>query len=112
MKSIDYVVLRKSVSIRQVLELIDFKPTHQRGDQWRGPCPFCSELPSSDRRCFSANLRRNLFQCFRCGRSGNVLDLWVEFSGLDLYRAALDLCRQLNISPPIANRNLQPRNSR
>lgn len=95
MNCLDYAALRRSIPISQVLSLIDFRPSHQRYDQLRGACPFCAEDARADSRCFSVNLRRNLFHCFRCTRSGNSLDLWMEYSGLELHSAALELCRRL-----------------
>ena len=110
MKRLDYAAIRARLSIREVLELIDYAPTLRRANQWRGPCPFCCEPSQASSRCFSVNLGRNLFQCFRCQRRGNPLDLWTEFSRLPLYPATLDLCRKLNIHA-IAITNPQPPNT-
>ena len=109
MKRLDYAAIRARLSIREVLELIDYEPSQRRGDQWRGPCPFCRE-PSQSSRCFSVNVSRNLFQCFRCHRRGNPLDLWTESSDLTLYAATLDLCQKLNILPTMIE-NPQPPNT-
>lgn len=107
---LDYAAIRKRASIRLVLEIIAFKPIVQGHEQWRGRCPFCSTGDSSAdaSATFSVHITRNLFQCFRCHRSGNSLDLWVQSSGLPLYAATLDLCHRLAI-PPITQ-NLQPPN--
>ena len=96
------------ISMTQVLTLIEFTPTQQRGDQWRGPCPFCQETNGS--RSFSVNVRRNLFRCFRCLRSGNQLDLWSAATGRPFYDATLRLCWQLGLDPS-AITNPQPPNS-
>lgn len=108
MKRLDYAAVRTQVSMVQVLTLIEFTPTQQRGDQWRGPCPFCQK--PTDRRvlCFSVHVNRNLFRCFRCQRSGNQLDLWSGISGLSIYDATLNLCRQMDLQP-FAITNPQPR---
>ena len=39
------------------------------------PCPLHGST-SGTSRCFSANLDDQTFHCFKCGRSGNALDLW------------------------------------
>ena len=96
MNQLDYAATRAQVSIEQVLALIDYQPSRAADDQWRGPCPLCPTPSRPNPRCFSVNLGTNLFQCFRCGRSGNALDLWVALTGLPLYQATLDLCRKLN----------------
>ena len=104
MSRLDYRAIRERISIRQVLELIAFKPVHRRGDQWRGPCPICGDPAEAKSRYFSANIKRHLFRCFRCHRSGNPLDLWTELSGLPIYESTLDLCNRLKIQPiPLQN---------
>jgi hypothetical protein len=107
MNQLDYAAARAQVSIAQVLALIDYRPSRAADDQWRGPCPLCPTPSRPHLRCFSVNLGTNLFQCFRCRRSGNALDLWVALTGLPLYQATLDLCYKLN-RPPITIQNLQP----
>lgn len=102
MRRLDYAVIRERIAICQVLELLDYKPFQRRGDQWRGPCPICCVPSDASERCFSVNVRRSLFQCFRCQRSGNSLDLWAELTGLAIYDATLDLCGKLDIHP-VAN---------
>lgn len=110
MSRLDYAAIRERISICQVLELFDYKPFQRRGDQWRGPCPICCVPSGASARCFSVNVRRSLFQCFRCQRSGNSLDLWAELTGLAIYEATFDLCHKFNIRPvPISNP--QPRNT-
>ncbi|TMQ34290.1 MAG: hypothetical protein E6K70_08445 [Planctomycetota bacterium] len=51
-------------------------------------------------RCFSANLDKHAFHCFKCGRSGNALDLWAQANRLTPYDAATDLCDRLGIALP------------
>ena len=114
MNGLDYAAIRQRIPIRCVLLLFAYEPTHRRGHQWRGPCPLPGCPPSADtsnRRCFSVNVQRHLFRCFRCGRSGNQLDLWARATGLSLYPATLDLCQRLSIVPIYLN-NPQPRNHR
>ena len=112
MTQLDYPAIRSRISIRRVLTLLRYRPLIHRGLQWRGPCPICSNgiLAEKD-RCFSVHITRDLFQCFRCQRSGTQLDLWVHLSGLSLHPATLDLCRRLGVEPiPLANP--QPPNPR
>ena len=108
MSQLDYPAIRSRISIRRVLELLNYQPTLQRGPQWRGPCPFCCH-DSLNELCFSVHVGRDLFRCFRCQRSGNQLDLWAYLSGRSIYPATLQLCRHLNIEP-IPLRNPQPPN--
>jgi len=112
MNRLDYAAIRQRVPIRCVLLLLGYEPTRRRGHQWRGPCPLpdCSlAADASSDRHFSVHVQRHLFRCFRCGRSGNQLDLWAHAIGLSLYPATLDLCQRLSIVPIYLN-NPQPRN--
>jgi hypothetical protein len=108
---IDYAAIRGQISIRRVLDLLDWEPTGRRGHQWRGPCPLlCSPAHATEtERCFSVHVSRHLFQCFHCRRSGNQLDLWAAVTDLPLYPTALDLCGRLGIEP-ITLKNPQQRN--
>lgn len=110
MSQLDYSAIRRRISIHRVLELLRYQPVIGRGPQWRGPCPLCSDCDdTANQRCFSVHVTRDLFQCFRCRRSGNQLDLWAHFRGLSLYPATLQLCHRLDIKP-IPLRNTQPPN--
>jgi len=69
------------------------------GAQQRGPCPLHGST-SGTSRCFSVNLEQHTFHCFKCGRSGNALDLWANATGQSIYDAALDLCQRLHLRVP------------
>jgi len=98
MAGIDFGRFRAQLSLRDVLALLRFTPVSGNAGQLRGPCPFvCS--PSG--RSFVAYLTSNRYYCFSCHRSGNPLDLWAAARHLPIYDAALDLCRQLRIDPPL-----------
>jgi hypothetical protein len=104
MPGIDFAEVRSRVRLAQVLELAGFRVVSRMGDQVRGPCPVHgSSSPRS--RSFSANLGRNTFRCFRCGATGNQLDLWVAISKLPLHEAATDLCARLGIEIPFIRRD-------
>jgi putative transposase len=97
--AIDFAALRAVVTMAAVLQLLGFRARSTQGSQQRGPCPLHGST-SGTSRCFSANLEQHTFQCFKCGKSGNALDLWAHATGQSLYDAALDLCQRLQISVP------------
>jgi DNA primase len=107
MPGIDFAEVRSRISMAQVLELAHFEAISRTGQQVRGSCPIHG-ASSPRSRSFSANLNRNTFRCFRCGASGNQLDLWVAISKLPLHEAAADLCERLGIALPIIQAS-QPR---
>jgi transposase InsO family protein len=104
--AIDFAAVRAAISIAAVLQLLGCQ-LHGRGAQRRGPCPLHGST-SGTSRCFSANLDKNAFHCFKCGRHGNALDLWAAARQLSPYDAAIDLCLRLGIplpTLPVAARN-------
>jgi putative transposase len=104
--AIDFPALRSILNVAAVLQLLGFNALSTQGRQQRGPCPLHGSTHGTS-RCFSAHLDRNLFHCFKCGRSGNALDLWTHATQQTPYAAAIDLCQRLNITLPTlpANRN-------
>jgi hypothetical protein len=97
--AIDFAAVRTAVTMAAVLGLLGFEPNTSRGGQQRGPCPLHGST-SGTSRCFSANLHQHSFHCFKCGRSGNALDLWAGATRQTIYDAALDLCQRLAIPLP------------
>jgi putative transposase len=104
--AIDFAAVRATVSLAAVLQLLGFPSGRKPGAQQRGPCPLHAST-SGTSRCFSANLEQQIFHCFKCGRSGNALDLWAQANRLSTYDAALDLCRRLQL--PLPTRSPAPR---
>jgi DNA primase len=99
MPGIDFVLLRRQISLTQVLNLVGFTATTRRGPQLRGPCPVHgSKSPRS--RSFAAHVEKNCWHCFRCGAGGNALDLYLAVTKLPVYEGALELCARLGISAP------------
>lgn len=100
MRLLDYVAIRQRITIRQVLDLLDYQPATQRTQQWRGCCPLSPHTGHAARaRCFFVHLDRHLFHCFVCHRGGNQLDLWATVTGQPLHRATIDLCQRLGMQP-------------
>lgn len=96
--SIDYAYLRSQFTIEQILRKMGHFESLRGQTQMRGPCPFhTSNRPNSS--SFSVNLSKNTFRCCstRCGRQGNALDLWVQYTGLPLYQASLRLADELRL---------------
>ncbi len=97
--AIDFAVLRTLITMSAVLQLLGFRSRSCHGAQQRGPCPLHGST-SGTSRCFSVNLEQHTFHCFKCGRSGNALDLWAHATGQTAYDAALDLCQRLQLPLP------------
>lgn len=108
---IDFHQLRANITMAEVLELLGFVVRERSGDQVRGACPLHEPSPSGKHRSFSANLRRHLFRCFKCGAAGNPLDLWARTSKKSIYEAALDVCARLHKEVPYLNHATATRKS-
>jgi putative transposase len=96
---IDFAAVRAAITIAQVLALLGFTARSDHAGQLRGPCPLHGSTRGTA-CCFSVNTTAHTFHCFKCGRSGNALDLWAAAQRLSIYDAAIDLCQRLNISLP------------
>jgi DNA primase len=97
--------------MRDVLTLLGWRPRTRRGAPRRGPCLLHgSSSPAS--RCFAVHLSKKVYHCFRCGASGNALDLYAAATRQTLYRAALELCGRLGHAVPWRQRSRQPQEGR
>ena len=99
MPGIDFTLLRRQLSLAQVLDLIGFTPVAREGPQVRGPCPVHGSS-SRRSRSFAGHLERHCWQCFRCGAHGNALDLYLAVTKQPVYAGALDLCHRLHMPVP------------
>jgi putative transposase len=102
--AIDFAAVKAVITIAQVLAVLGFRPRSDHAGQWRGACPLHGST-SGTAHCFSANTHAHTYHCFKCGRSGNALDLWAAANRLSIYDAALGLCQRLNIPLPLLQSN-------
>jgi DNA primase len=103
MPGIDFDQVRQAVTMEQVLRLIGFEPTHQRGDQWYGHCPLEPRRPKQGRK-FSVNVSQGCYYCHRCEAKGNQLTLWSAYLKRPLYPATIELCQELGCEIPWLDR--------
>jgi transposase len=102
---IDFDHLKQQLSMLRVLEHLGLAARLRgSGPQRRCACP----IHRGDRRgrTFSVNLKDNVFTCFdaRCGKQGDVIDLWAAVRQMDLRDAAIDLIRTFSLEPAPAKR--------
>ena len=94
--AIDFEAVKSRIGIGAVLKLLGVEATKV---QHRGCCPLHGSTHGTS-RCFSANQEKNVFKCFKCGQSGNALELWAKATNQTPYDAAIDLCTRLGIELP------------
>lgn len=103
MPGVDFNVLRKEVSMQDVLRQLRFPPVGRSGNQLHGPCPVHgSRSPGS--RTLSVNVNTCRYYCHKCHSHGNQLELWAAVHKLSLYDAAVNLCRALGREVPWVHR--------
>ena len=102
---IDFGHVKQQLPLERVLAHLGLTQ-HMRGSgpQRRCACPI--HRGDGRGRTFSVNLKDNVFLCFdkRCGKQGDVIDLWAALHHLDLRGAAIDLVRTFNLEPAPASR--------
>lgn len=103
MPGIDFAVLRREITMEQVLNLLEFEPTQRTGDQWYGGCPVHGST-SSRTRHFSVNVAKRRYCCHKCHSQGNQLELWAAVTKRDLHPAMIDLCQALGREVPWVRR--------
>ena len=97
---IDFAHLKRQLPLARVLDQLGLSGRLRgSGPQRRGACPL--HRGDGRGRTFGVNLDENVFHCFdaRCGKKGDVIDLWAAVHGLSLRAAALDLVRTFGLEP-------------
>ena len=103
MPGVDFQRTRERITMRDVLQLLQFEATSRRAEQWRGPCPVHgSQNPRS--RSFSVNVQLGRNHSFSCGSQGNALELWAAVHHKSVYAAAVELCELLGVEIPWVTR--------
>jgi DNA primase len=103
----DFSVIRERVTMEMVIDRYDNIVLKRKGDELRGPCPFCNK------KSFSANTQKNAFQCFFCKAKGNVIDYVAKMEKCTLREAGLKIWAWFNldqqtISPPAQDSSSGP----
>jgi DNA primase len=97
---IDFAHLKRQLSLAAVLEHLGLAARLRgSGAQRRCACPL--HRGDARGRTFRVNLEENVFCCFdkRCGKHGDVIDLWAELHHVSLREAAIDLVATFGLEP-------------
>jgi hypothetical protein len=95
---LDFAHLKGQLPMAKVLDQLGISGRLRGGGaQRRCACPI--HRGDGRGRTFSVNLEQNVFCCFeaRCGKQGDVIDLWAAAKQMSLREAALDLVRTFNL---------------
>ena len=79
---VDFRKLREELDFVKVLQhfKVDFK---RKGTQGQAFCPLPGHQGQRKSPSFSASFEKRIFQCFGCGKQGNILDFIALMQGLD-----------------------------
>jgi transposase len=97
---LDFAHLKGQLSMERLLDQLGVSSRLRgSGSQRKGPCPIHGG--DARGRTFSVNLDDGVFCCFdkRCGKKGDVIDLWASVNAMSLREAAIDLVNTFHLEP-------------
>ena len=80
--------LKTRVTITEVVDKLNLSlllNLQKTGNELQGDCP--TGHPSANHKCFSIDTDENLYHCFSCGESGNVVQLVALVNNTGIYQA-------------------------
>ena len=90
-------VIEQVRSLNEIVNLISsYLPLKQNGNNYFGLCPFHSEKSPS----FSVNPERQIYHCFGCGASGNVITFIMQMENYNFVEAIKFLANRANYNLP------------
>lgn len=83
----------KEISIIDVLNRLNMTPVKTpKGRHWIYRCPFCGDSRKRDNHGhLYVEIKKNVWQCHRCGENGNALTLYARLTGQDTKSAYREL---------------------
>lgn len=91
---IDRATIERILDASNIIDVIqDFVPLKKRGVNYLGLCPFHNEKTPS----FTVSPTKEIFKCFGCGKSGNVVNFIMEHEHLSYPEALKYLARKYHI---------------
>lgn len=86
--------IRDRTDIVQVIG--EFVPLRRSGVNWKGLCPFHAERSPS----FNVNQAKQMYHCFGCGKSGDVIRFLMEHDGKPFIEVVRELAKRAGIDLP------------
>ncbi len=74
-------------------DLFKVTSTEEKKGELHGLCPIHQESNPS----FSYNYRKNQYNCFSCGASGDIIKLWIEVNGLSQTEGFKAFCEKFGL---------------
>lgn len=93
---VNFKEIKEKVGMKDVLDHYGLLKGLKRGKDKLIGCPLCSKNHHS-KKSFWVNTTENIWQCFACSESGNVLDFVSTMEGVSIKLAALLLQKWFGI---------------
>lgn len=92
------------ISRTDIVDLISSRITLKKsGSNFQACCPFHNENTPS----FSVSRSKQIFHCFGCGESGNVVSFLMKYENLDFIQAIEELASIHNLEIPFENKTFK-----
>lgn len=89
-----FTYLKNALPILEVVQ--DFVQVRPAGNYWKGPCPFHTETDAS----FTVSPDRQIFYCFGCHASGDVIGFIAKRENLSQIESAKFIIDRYNLTVP------------
>ena len=97
---VDYTEIKEKVGIYDVLHYYGLTDEmKEKGDELVGFCPIHDKNQYS-KNSLSANLKKNLWHCFACGRGGNIFDFFMALEDIKMEKAARMIAEAFDLYLP------------
>src|SRR5262245_56651885 len=97
---VDFKAIKQAVTIEQVLSHYQVNWLRRKGEELRGRCPIHQ---GEGQEAFHANTSKNNFNCFSCGKHGNVLDFVAAMEQCSVRDAAVKIQQWFSVSAPVTD---------
>src|SRR5438067_2868124 len=101
---VDFGAVKRAVSLEAVLGYYGVRGLRRTRDRLEGCCPIHRGQRDDS---FRVSLSKNVFQCFACQKSGNVLDFVAAMERCSIREAALRLQEWFGVGASPARGNVR-----
>jgi len=93
----NYAVISKSIDIDQLESALGIDVITRNGEEDIARCPLSTHSGADRNPSFSINRNKKLFNCFSCGRGGNLIGLVSDVKSCS-FEDAIAFCRTYSLS--------------
>ena len=88
-------IKQQIIESNDIVDIVEeFLPLKKNGTNYKTNCPFHNEKTPS----FVVSRDKQIYRCFGCGKSGNVITFLMEYKNMTFIEAVEYLARRVNIN--------------